>query len=133
MSVARLLLSGLLVSTGLILGAFTLRGHFASQWEVQATGPSEAEREAQLAALQERSRPPPPEPAPDSWSAQLVRTEAAPAAADPEAAKARRRLIEKKLAEKRLAQKKEQEKAKPEEPQTVFPWLWNLIANTNTK
>ena len=34
--------------------------------------------------------------------------------------------LEKKAAEKRLAQKKAKEE---EEPQTVFPWLWNLIAN----
>ena len=37
MSVTKLLFSGLLVASGLILGAFTLHGAFAPEWEVQAS------------------------------------------------------------------------------------------------
>ena len=37
MSVAKLLLSGLLVASGLILGAFTLHAAFAPEWEVRAS------------------------------------------------------------------------------------------------
>jgi hypothetical protein len=131
MSVAKLLLSGLLVASGLILGAFTLHGHFAPQWEVQATAPAARNKALSPAdPIHEKSRGVPGGIAPDSWAPQLVKAEAPdPAAADAEA-KARKRLAEKKLAEKRLAQKKD--KAEPEEePQTVFSWLSSLLADNS--
>jgi hypothetical protein len=127
MSVARLLLSGFLVASGLILGAFTLHNQFAPKWEVQATGPRERDGEL-LAAAQGRDRPRAAESALGDWTPQLVR--AAPEAETEvgPAAKARKRL-EKKAADKRP--KKEEDK--PEEPQALFPWLWNLLAKNNSK
>jgi hypothetical protein len=127
MSVARLLLSGILVASGLILGAFTLHNQFAPKWEAQATGPRERDGEP-LAAVQRRDRPRAAEGALGDWTPQLVR--AAPEAesdAGP-AAKVRKRLA-KKVADKRP----QKEEDKPEEPQALFPWLWNLLANNNSK
>jgi hypothetical protein len=125
MSVAKLLLSGLLVSSGLILAAFTLHRHFASEWEVQATVPTDSEREPRPAVLQERRSGADDGTVSDNWAPQLIRADDPPSAADAEAAKARKRLLQKKLAEKRQAQKKDKDKA--EEPQTVFPWLLSLF------
>jgi hypothetical protein len=130
MSVAKLLLSGLLVSSGLILGAFTLHGHFASQWEVQATVPSDSQGEPQVAALLEPGSVAASDTVSDNWTPKLVRADDPPTAAEVEARKARKRLLEKKLAEKRQAQKKDQ--AKPEEPQTLFPWLLSLFQAANS-
>jgi hypothetical protein len=126
MSVARLLLSGFLVASGLILGAFTLHNRFAPTWEVQATGPRERDGEL-LAAGQARDRPRATESALGDWTPRLLRAEPEAETKVGPAAKVRKRL-EKKLAEKRP----KNEKDKPEEPQTVFPWLWNLLANNNS-
>lgn len=124
MSVARLLLSGLLVASGLILGAFTLHGHFAPQWEVHATVPAERETARPPSDLpEERDRAAPSDIVPDRWAPQLVKAE--PTTAD---AKARKRSPEKKVAEKRPAQKKDSAKTE-EEPQTVFSWLSSLLAD----
>jgi hypothetical protein len=127
MSLARLLLSGFLVASGLILGAFTLHNRFAPTWEVQATGPRERDGELS-AAVQARDRPRAAESAFGDWTPQLVRAKPEVATDVRPAAKVRKRL-EKKLAEKRP----KTDKDKPEEPQTVFPWLWNLLANNNSK
>src|SRR5262249_38222397 len=95
MSVAKLLPSRLLSSSGLILAAFTLHGGCAAQWQVQATVPAEYGREPPLAVVQERRAA--GETAPDSWTAQLVRTENAPGGPESGVAKAKKRLLEKKL------------------------------------
>jgi hypothetical protein len=121
MSAAKLLLSGLLVASGLILAAFTLHGRFAPGWEAEATAAGEG---VLAVAVQERDSA--GEGASDRWATQLVVAEPA-VAADARAAATDRKRVERKLAEKRLAQKKDEAQ---EEPQTVFPWLWNLLANT---
>ena len=127
MSVAKLLLSGLLVASGIILGAFTLHGYFAPRWEVQATAMTEDGVPQTAGVFQEQSRPAPGAIVPDRWTPKLMRAEPD---AEAEAVKARKRQAEKKAAERRLAQKKpKEEEEKEEEPQTVFPWLWNLLAN----
>jgi hypothetical protein len=126
MSVAKLLLSGFLVAGGLILGAFTLHRHFAPQGEAQTIALLEADI-APRAADAVRGEPPRPAAgviAPDKWTARLVRAESE---ADAAAKAQKRQAAEKKAAEKRQAQKKAKEE---EEPQTVLPWLWNLIANS---
>ena len=60
MSVARLLLSGLLVASGLILGAFTLHGYFDPQWlerQAAAAGQRLPASEAKwVTSVQDRSR-----------------------------------------------------------------------------
>jgi hypothetical protein len=124
MSVAKLLLSGFLVAGGLILGAFTLQRHFAPEGETRTIALIEAGIAPRAAdTVREPSRPAPGVIAPDKWTARLVRAESE---ADAAAKAQKRQAAEKKAAEKRQAQKK----AKEEEPQTVFPWLWNLIANS---
>ncbi|HEY7550599.1 MAG TPA: hypothetical protein VH913_13925 [Hyphomicrobiaceae bacterium] len=127
MSVARLLFSGLLVASGLILGAFTLHNRFAPTWEVQATGPRERDGEL-FAAVQAGDRPRAAASAFGDWTPQLVRAKPEAETDVGSAAKVTKRLG-KKLAEKRP----KKEKDNPEEPQTVFPWLWNLLANNNGK
>jgi hypothetical protein len=126
MSVARLLLSGFLVASGVILGAFTLHNQFAPKWEVQATGPRERDGEL-LAAARERDHPRAAQSALGDWTPQLMRAEPEAETYVGPATKVRKRP-EKKLADKRP----KQEKDKPEEPQALFPWLWNLLANNNS-
>jgi hypothetical protein len=119
MSVTKLLFSGFLVASGLILGAFTLHGAFAPEWEVQASAPSRS-----------YGRPQPVEPlpepdrgvvadVPDNWAPRLIKApdHRPPAALDPKAAEAKKKLAEKK-------------KKKQEEPQTVFSWLAGLLNKT---
>jgi hypothetical protein len=128
MSVAKLLVSGLLVASGLTLGALTLQRQFAPQWEAQAVGLAESDPTPRPAAdaPREPSRPAPGVIAPDRWTPRLVRAESE---ADAEAKARKRQAAEKKAADKRLAQKKTKEE---EEPQTVLPWLWNLISNSGS-
>ena len=121
MSVAKLLLSGLLVASGLILGAFTLHARFAPGWDVQASAARPYGKPRPTDAL--------PEPdrgaaggVPDNWAPRLTKTD--PKAASDEAAKAKKRLADKKLAEKRQKPDKSQQ-----EEQTVFSWLSGLLSN----
>jgi len=123
MSVAKLLLSGLLVSSGLILGAFTLHARFGPEWEVQASAATRPYGKIQPAdALTEPDRVAAGD-VPDNWAPRLTKTDAKAAAAVDEAAKAKKRLADKKLAEKR----QKADKAKPEE-QTVLTWLTGLLS-----
>jgi hypothetical protein len=123
MSVAKLLLSGLLVSSGLILGAFTLHARFGPEWEVQASSAARPYGKIQpVGALTEPDRVAAGD-VPDNWAPRLTKTDAKSAAAADEAAKAKKRLADKKLAEKR----QKDDKAKPEE-QTVFTWLSGLLS-----
>jgi hypothetical protein len=125
MSVAKLLLSGLLVASGLILAAFTLHNQFAPKWEAQATGLHAREREL-LATVQERDGAATADKALGAWTLQLVRAEPE-ATMDASAASTARKRPGKKLAEKRP----KKEEAEQEEPQAMLPWLWNLLANNS--
>jgi hypothetical protein len=132
MSVARLLLSGLLVASGLILGAFTLHGAFAPQLPLlmQATGPRGPVGEAWVtttraaagSAVVQKADTPRLQPA-----SQQDAKPASTAAADAKAAeeKARRRQAAKRRAEKRLTEAQKVEKAKQQPQQATFQWPWN--------
>lgn len=124
MSVAKLLLSGLLVASGLILGAFTLHARFAPEWEVQASAVTGRDgRPLQVHAHPEQV-PGAMDEVPNNWAPRLVKTDPKPsAAAETEAAKAKKRLADKKQAEKRP----KPEKTKQEE-QTMFSWLTGLLS-----
>lgn len=145
MSVARLLLSGLLVASGLILAAFTLHGSFDSRqtqasaaqgpalkpWSTNTfeaggrlapASPDRSERQppqaqAARASLKPDSKPP--------GAAAAGRTAADAKAA---AVKARRRLAERRRAEKRLAEEQAQ-KAKQQAQQAALQWPWSLFGN----
>ena len=125
MSVAKLLLSGLLVASGLILGAFTLHAWLAPEWEVQASGAARPYGKTQpVDALAEPDRVAAGD-VPDNWAPRLTKTDPKSAAALDEAAKAKKRLADKKLAEKR----QKTDKGKQEE-QTVFSWLSGLLSKS---
>jgi hypothetical protein len=127
MSVAKLLLSGLLVASGLILGAFTLHAWLAPEWEVQASAAVGRYGKPQAVdALPEPDRAAAGD-VPDNWAPRLTKTDpkpdSKPAAASDEAAKAKKRPAEKKPAEK---QQQKADKAKDE--QTLLSWLSGLIS-----
>jgi hypothetical protein len=126
MSVTRLLLSGLLVTSGLILAAFTLHGAFDT-WQVQASG----------------AQGPPIKP----WathtygaSGRLVATSSdapkpglskTPGRASPKPdgdPKADARARRKRQAEKRQAQKAQRAK-QPSPQQAALQWPWNWFGN----
>ena len=120
MSVAKLLLSGLLVASGLILGAFTLHARFAPEWEVQAFPAPGYPPSIDALAGHDRA---PEGLVPNNWAPRLIRSDPKPpAVSDVEAVKAKKRLADKKLAEKR--HKPDQPK---QEEQTVFSWLAGLL------
>jgi|RhiMetdeSRZDD1v2_1073273.scaffolds.fasta_scaffold186533_3 hypothetical protein len=121
MSVAKLLLSGLLVASGLILGAFTLHATFAPEWEVQASATARSyARPPSAQASQEPDRVTGAD-VPDNWAPRLIKAPdpKPPAAPDAKAADAKKKLAEKN--------EKKKQKAKQEEPQTVFSWLSGLL------
>jgi hypothetical protein len=120
MSVAKLLLSGLLVASGLILGAFTLHAWFAPEWQVQALPAPRTPQPIDALAGHDRV---PAGVVPNNWAPRLIKSDPKPpAVSDVEAVKAKKRLADKKLAEKR--QKADQPK---QEEQTVFSWLTGLL------
>jgi hypothetical protein len=141
MSSARLLFSGSLVASGLILGAFTLHGTFDHRTGRQGPQP-QAEPKA-INAFQTRTQVAPVERVAQDAIPQpaLVKSEARPEpkAADamsPEAkaarAEARRKLAEKRKAEKAEKEKAEREKlAKQQSPpqQATLQWPWNWFGN----
>jgi hypothetical protein len=145
MSVARLLLSGLLVASGLILGAFTLHGYFDPQWlerQAAAAGQRLPASEAKwVTSVQDRSRvmsvvakgtegsKPAKTPPKAETRAEAKPDAKPPSQADADAEKARRRLAAKKLAEKRKAEEADKaEKAKGSQ-QATFQWPWNWFSN----
>ena len=133
MSVTRLLLSGLLVASGLILGAFTLHGAFAppSPLFMQATGPRGPVGQAWVTTTRAAGG------SAEVQKADMLRLQSASlrqdakppgtAAADAKTAaeKARRRQAAKKRAEKRLMEAQKLEKAKQQPQQATFQWPWN--------
>jgi hypothetical protein len=121
MSVAKLLLSGLLVASGLIVGAFTLHARFAPEWEVQASAAARIYGKARSVGARAPDRLTASD-VPDNWEPRLIRAEPSPPAATDEAAKAKKKQTEKKLAEKR----QKPDKPKQEE-QTGFSWLTSLL------
>jgi hypothetical protein len=148
MSVAKLLLSGLLVASGLILGAFTLHGYFDPEWlERQAAAAGQRspagvpkwstsvdDRNRVMSIVPEGSGPSKPaKPGPNPDARADARADAKPPSrADADAEKARRRLAAKKLAEKRKAEEAQKaqkaEKAKGSQ-QATFQWPWNWLGN----
>jgi hypothetical protein len=122
MSVAKLLLSGVLVASGLILGAFTLHAAFAPAWDVQASAAARRDARPQPPAevFQEADRIAATD-VPDNWAPRLIKTPdpKLPVMTDADKAK-------KKPAEKNDKNDKKK-KAKQEEPQTVFSWLAGLL------
>jgi hypothetical protein len=123
MSVTKLLLSGLMVASGLILGAFTLHARFAPEWEVQASAagrPDGRPLSADVPQMPDRTTA---SDVPDNWAPRLIKSDPRPpAVSDVEAAKAKKKLADKKPAEKR----QKPDTAKPEQ-QTVFSWLTGLL------
>jgi hypothetical protein len=125
-------LSGLLVASGLILGAFTLHGSFVPQspQQVPAAGTRAPAREEWVtttravagSAVVQRTDAPRP--------ADLMKPDAKPAGAtdaDAAAERERKQLAAKKRAEKRLAEAQKLEKAKQPQPQQAtlqWPWSW---------
>lgn len=122
MSVAKLLLSGVLVASGIILGAFTLHAAFAPAWDVQAFAAVRREARPQPAAevFQERDRIIAAD-VPDNWAPRLIKTPDPKPPVTTDADKAKKKLAEKN--EKNDKKKR----AKQEDPQTVFSWLAGLL------
>jgi hypothetical protein len=133
MSVTRLLLSGLLVASGLILAAFTLHGSFdARQMQASsAQGPAlkpwstntfeAGGRLVAASAGKSEQQLPQAQPARPGPKLDGKRPGASAAAKAATAAKARR-LAEKRLAEKAL-------KAKQPPQQAALQWPWNWLGN----
>jgi hypothetical protein len=136
MSVARLLFSGLLVASGLILGAFTLHGHFAPRWapQIEAASPGASGWEARALVTGDVASPDKARLLKAGVQAGSVAPRVAKPAAD---TKARKRLAEKKLAEKRLAAQKQAEQKKiaeakrQEKQEAALPSLWDWLNGNN--
>jgi hypothetical protein len=134
MSLFRLLLSGLLVASGLILGAFTLHGYFDPQW---------AQRQTQAAAKADRAAGPKglntfpnrtrfitsradradPDSRPQASAGTITRAhnpQGSIKAADTKPAA--------KPASKRAAEKAKKAPP-PQQQQASFVWPWNLFNN----
>jgi hypothetical protein len=120
MSSAKLLLSGSLVASGLILGSFTLYGAFDQSYPTrqgQTAGRQPQGGPKGVGAFQTRTRF---EPGTRPADAASVEARAARAAA-------RRKLAEKRKAEKEKAEKEKLAKAeeqKPEAQQATLQWPW---------
>jgi flagellar biosynthesis GTPase FlhF len=145
MSVAKLFLSGILVASGLVLGAFTLHGYFDPRWHLRQTEAAETRARVSgawttsthVAAGHAVAR----EVATAQPRAEKTGFRPDAAAPNPEAAeakaaevKARKRLAEKKLAEQKVAEKRQAEEARKAEKaaaeqRTTFKWPWNWFAN----
>jgi hypothetical protein len=128
MSVAKLLLSGLLVASGLILGTFTLHGYLDPQWlqrQMQAANPHDSGAKWVL-SIEEQS-PSEAEIAPEEGGPRHgpIKTALRPDAADAKAAAAKaKKLADKKLAEKKLAEKRRAEQKAKEQTASQWPWNW---------
>jgi hypothetical protein len=143
MSSLRLLLSGSLVASGLVLGAFTLHGAFDPQGpQKQAAGRSEPAREPKgVSAFQTRTHFTGSEKGAEDTAPRAARAGARPEAkpADTMTAEekaARAAAARRKLAEKRRAERAEQEKAAkakqeppPQQATLAWPWNWNWFGN----
>jgi hypothetical protein len=142
MSSLRLLLSGSLVASGLVLGAFTLHGAFDPQGsQKQAAGRSEPAREPKgVSAFQTRTYFAGSEKGAEDTAPRAGKAGARPGAkpADTMTAeeKAARAAARRKLAEKRRAERAEQEKAAkakqeppPQQATLAWPWNWNWFGN----
>ena len=147
MSSARLLFSGSLVASGLILGAFTLHGTFDQG--AARRGPQPQAEPRGISAFQTRTQVAPGEKAAQDATAQPALVTAStksdttpePNAADamsPEE-KAARAAARRKLAEKRRAEKADKEKAdreklakakqQPPPQQAAAQWPWSWFGN----
>ena len=141
MSVAKLLLSGLLVASGLILGAFTLHGYFDPQWlerQAAAAGQRLPAGEAKwVTSVRDRGRvmsivsegTGPSQPAKPAPKADPKADTKPPSQADADTEKARRRLAAKKLAEKRKAEEAQKAEKAKQSQQATFQWPWNWFSN----
>jgi hypothetical protein len=148
MSSARLLFSGSLVASGLILGAFTLHGTFDQGAARRGPQPQQPQAEPRgISAFQTRTQVVPgekaaqdatPHPALVTTASTKSDTTPEPKAADamsPEE-KAARAAARRKLAEKRRAEKAEKEKVEreklakakqqppPQQATAQWPWSW---------
>ncbi|MBX9588088.1 MAG: hypothetical protein K2X43_02215 [Hyphomonadaceae bacterium] len=124
MSLARLVVSGLLIAGGLILGTFTLHGYFDPQW---------TQKQAHAAG---RREPPGGPKAINTFQgrSRFVSQRAEPPAAGarpPNAAAAPGGIV--KAADARparpLVKKKVVEKPKPPPQQAAVQWPWNLFSS----
>jgi hypothetical protein len=141
MSVAKLFLSGIMVASGLVLGAFTLQGYFDPRWQLRQTEAAETRgrvsgawtTSTHVAAGHTVAREPTTaQPRVEKTGLKPDAGAPNPDAADAKgaAAKERKRLAEKKLAEQKLAEKRQAEEVrKAAEQQTTFKWPWNWFAN----
>jgi hypothetical protein len=139
MSLIRLLLSGLLVASGLILGTFTLLGYFDPQWErrqAQAAGAPERSGETGkpvgafhgknrsrfVAARTERAGP---DPRPQAAASTPARTQASQG---PLTKAAMTKPAAKPANKNKLAEKSKKAPPPPQQ-QASFVWPWNLFNN----
>jgi hypothetical protein len=119
MSVAKLLLSGFLVASGLIVGAFTLHARIAPRWEVHAYAAARPYGKPQSVDVLQEPDWIAASVVPDNWTPRLIKSDPKPSpVADAETAKAKKKLADKKLAEKRQTPEKVQQ-----EYPTLFSWL----------
>jgi hypothetical protein len=127
MSVARLLISGLLVASGLVLAAFTLHGAFDAR-QVHASGPPLKPWSTDTIGAGGRRVTQQGQPKTTAGTAPKADVAPSGATADAKAAAAkarRKRLAEKQAAEKKLA---EEAKAKQQPQQTALQWPWNWFS-----
>jgi hypothetical protein len=129
MSVTRLLISGLLVASGLILAAFTLHGAFDAG-QVQASGGPPLKPWATNTVGAGGGRVAAGKEAPEGIKAQSAQTGAKPdvkfsdakssnaATADAKAAKRKRRM------EKQAAEQAQRTKPPPQQAALQWPWSW---------
>ena len=128
MSSARLCLAGLLVAGGLILGAFTLHGYLAPNWEEQQSSAGGQARldEKTLQVLQGRSRFVAREDRPKAAAGSAPQLPS-PSGAPPKP----RPKIAADSSVPKLPRKKVVDKAKPApaQQQASFQWPWSLFNN----
>jgi hypothetical protein len=136
MSVARLLVSGVMVASGLLLGAFTLHGYLDPQWQqrqmqaARVTEPWAASTRPVAGGALVTGTPASPRPTPAKAAAKPAAPGPEQAEAQAAAAKARKLLAEKKRAEKKKADEAAKaEKAKGQQAQQTTLWDWLTSAN----
>jgi hypothetical protein len=125
MSSARLCLAGLLVASGLALGAFTLHGYFDPQWEAKQTqtaDPRSAPPAKAVPAQHGRSRFIAREERPATPPRMTTATPATP----PSPAKAAAGPAKSVPPRKKVAEKA---KPAPSQQQASFFWPWNPFSN----
>lgn len=133
MSLVRLLLSGLLVASGLILATFTLHGYLDPQWaqrQAQSAGVAERPGETRhVNAFQGRSRFVSSRADPAGSAGKLQPVADTPVKAKSNATVAAAKTAPKPSATRKKAAERPRKAPPPQQQQASFQWPWSFFSN----